>query len=104
MNTADRIRRILSDRPDVVEKPMIGGGLAFMIDGHMCCGASANGLTVRVGPEGKTKALAGRHVKPLVIGSRETAAFVLVEPDGYRTDEELRKWIEHGLRFVATLT
>jgi hypothetical protein len=29
--------------------------------------------------------------------------FVRVMPDGYRTDAALRKWIQRGLDFVATL-
>jgi hypothetical protein len=34
---AERIRRQLSARADVVERKMFGG-LAFMVRGHMCCG------------------------------------------------------------------
>jgi hypothetical protein len=32
------------------------------------------------------------------------AAFVLVDPAGYRTDAALRKWLQRGLDFLATLS
>jgi hypothetical protein len=40
--TADRVRAILSGRPDVVEKKMMGG-LCFMVKGGMCCSVSGRG-------------------------------------------------------------
>lgn len=76
--------------------------LGFMVGGHLCCGVTSSGLTIRVGPDGKAEALSQPHARPHEIGGRETAAFVVVEPDGYGTDA-LRSWIERGLCFVATL-
>jgi hypothetical protein len=35
---ADRVRRALARRRGVTERKMFGG-IAFMLDGHMCCGA-----------------------------------------------------------------
>lgn len=101
--TLERVRRVLSERTDVVEKPIIGGGRGFMVGGHLCCGVSAKGLTVRVGAEARAEILAEPHVRPLVVGGRETAAFIVVEQPGYQTDEALKIWIDRGLRFVATL-
>lgn len=100
---AGRIRQLLSQRDDVVEKQIVGGGLGFMISGHLCCGVSDRGLTVRVGPDAKSEVLAMAHVRPLEFGGRQAAAFVVVEPDGYRADEQLAAWIERGVRFVGTL-
>jgi hypothetical protein len=101
--TAGRVRRILANRSNVVEKGMVGGGLGFMVDGHLCCGVRADGLTVRVGREGRAAALTEPHVGPLVLGKREPAAFVVVEPPGYRSDADLEAWIARALAFIATL-
>lgn len=106
--TAERVRRLLAGRDDldvsdVVEKGMVGGGRGFLIRGNLCCGVRARGLTVRVGTEGRDAALALPHVGPLVLGKRQPKAFVVVEPEGYATDDELSAWIERGLAFVATL-
>jgi hypothetical protein len=37
--TAERVRALLSSRPDVAERKMMGG-LCFMVRGHMCCSVS----------------------------------------------------------------
>lgn len=73
-----------------------------MVGGHLACGVSSRGLTVRVGPEGMVKALRDPRARPLVIGGRATAAFVVVESDGYHDDEMLRGWLEMTLRHLAT--
>ena len=102
--TVNRVRRVLSNRSDVIEKAIVGGGLGFMVDGHLCCGVSVRGLTVRVGPDAKSEALAMPHVGPLTLGDREAAAFVVVEPAGLRDEDTLEYWVHRGLRFVDTLS
>lgn len=101
--TVDRVRRLLAERADVVEKGIVGGGLGFMVAGNLCCGVSSRGLTVRVGPDAMDEALDRRHVRPLEFGGRRTKAFVVVEPDGSGDDGALTDWVERGLRFVDTL-
>ena len=100
---ANRIRCLLAERNDVVEKRIVGGGLGFMISGHLCCGVSDRGLTVRVGPDARSEALAMPNVRPLEFGDRQASAFIVVDSDGYQTDAQLAAWIERGVRFVATL-
>jgi hypothetical protein len=100
--TAERVRVLLSGRSDVVEKRMVGG-LSFLVGGSMCCGVTATGLMVRVGPEGVERALAESHTRPMEIGGRALRGFVLVEPAGYRTAAALKRWVGRGLAFVATL-
>ena len=43
---AQRVREILADRRDVIEKKMFGG-LAFMMRGNMCCGVIDDALMAR---------------------------------------------------------
>jgi hypothetical protein len=94
--TAERVRALLW------EKRMVGG-LSFLVGGSMCCGVTAAGLMVRVGPEGLVSALGEPHTRPMEIGGRALRGFVLVEPAGYRTDAALKRWVRRGLAFVATL-
>ncbi len=98
--TAERIRRALADRDDVVEKRMVGG-LSFMVDGRMCCGATSGGLMVRLGADGAARALDEPHVRPLVLGGRPVAAFVVVGPEGYADDSALAAWLGRALAFLA---
>jgi TfoX/Sxy family transcriptional regulator of competence genes len=99
---AERVRRFFAGRSDVVEKRMVGG-LSFVVNGSMCCGVSGSALMVRVGSEARDHALAQPHVRPMKFGDRALAGFVLVDPQGYRTDKALRAWVKRGLDFVSTL-
>jgi hypothetical protein len=101
-DTADRVRRLLAERSDVAEQPIVGGGLGFMVNGHLCCAVTKRGLTVRLGPDGKAAALSEPYVVPHLVGERETKAFVVVEPEGHAGDL-LEAWVNRGLSFVTTL-
>lgn len=98
----ERIRRILSNRQDVVEKRMIGG-LSFMLNGNMCCGVNSAGLMVRVGRADLEQALAQPHVHPMEFAGRRLSGFVCVDPEGYPTDTALTAWVQQGIDFVASL-
>ena len=100
--TADRVRRILSGRRDVVEKKMVGG-LSFSVKGAMCCGVTSTGLMVRVGADARDQVLAQPYVQPMEFAGRRLAGFVCIEPDGYRTDEQLAAWVERGIDFASSL-
>jgi TfoX/Sxy family transcriptional regulator of competence genes len=101
--TAERVRDVLSNRRDVVEKKLMGG-LCFMVGGAMCCSVSGRGgLLVRVGVQAQERALAEPHVAPMKMAGRTAKGFVRVAPEGYRTKAALKKWIARGLDFVATL-
>jgi hypothetical protein len=103
-DTADRIRAIFEDLGVLAEeRPIIGGALGFCVDGKLCCAVRTDGLTVRVGPAAKHELVGRPHVLPHLVGRRETAAFVVIEPAGYDTDDSLSEWIRRGLQFVRTL-
>jgi TfoX/Sxy family transcriptional regulator of competence genes len=101
--TAERVRSALSGRSNVAERKMMGG-LKFMLNGNMLCSVSGRGgLVIRVGEKDREAVLKEPHVQPMKLGARTLAAFVLVDPAGYRTDAALRKWLRRGLDFLATL-
>ena len=83
----ERVRRTLAGRPDVLERRMMGV-TCFMVGNVMCCGVNGQALMMRVGREAYREALAEPHVRPLVVGKRRPAGFVLVDrwvPDGSGT-------------------
>lgn len=100
---AVRIREYLRARAEFSERPIVGGGLGFMVRGHLCCGLSSRGLTIRVGPDEKAAALRQPNVRPHLVGRRETRAFVVIEAEGYERDADLGSWIDRGLEFVRSL-
>lgn len=101
--TAGRVRKLLSRRPEVTEKKMMGG-LCFMVAGRMCCSVSGRGgLLVRVDAEAQQSMLGEPHVMPMEMGRRMMKSFVRVAPEGYQTEAALKTWIKRGLDFVATM-
>lgn len=98
---ADRVRDILVADPGLSERKMFGG-LAFMLDGHMCCGIVGERLMLRLGAEGADAALRRPHVLPMDFTGRPLTGMVYVEPAGLR-GRALRTWVERAATFVRTL-
>jgi TfoX/Sxy family transcriptional regulator of competence genes len=97
---ATRIRALLSERDDVVEKKMFGG-LCFMVNGAMCCGLTATDFMVRVGPDEYEQALARPHARPMDFTGRPLEGMVYVAPSGIGTDAALAWWVNRGVAFVS---
>jgi hypothetical protein len=95
--TAARVRAVLSERRDVVEKKLMGG-LCFMVQGSMCCSVSGRGgLLIRVGADAHARMLGEPHVASMEMRGRVMTGFVRVAAEGYRTGAALEKWIERGV-------
>ncbi len=103
---AQRIRLVLQDRPAaavaVAERKMFGG-LAFMLDGNMCCCVTNQGLMVRVGADGYEDALAQPYAGLMDLTGRVMKGWVLVELSGLASDAVLAQWVARGADFAATL-
>jgi TfoX/Sxy family transcriptional regulator of competence genes len=84
------------------EKRMFGG-LAIMVNGHMCFGIEGQNLMVRVGADQYEQALSQTHTRPMDFTGRAMRGYVYVEPAGYRTKAQLKAWIRRSLRFVLSL-
>lgn len=100
-NLAERVRTILASEPSLSERKMFGG-LAFMIEGHMCCGIVGHDLMLRLGPVGRDAALKRPHVRPMDFTGRPVTSMVFVEPEGLR-GAALRRWVEKAATFVRAL-
>jgi len=99
---AERIRGIFSARIDTKEKKMFGG-IAFMLNGNMCCGVMNDLLMARVGPGQYEASLALPHVRPMDFTGKPMKGYVYVETGGYREDVDLKVWIDRCVDFVSTL-
>ena len=98
---ADRVRGILGTDAGFSERKMFGG-LAFMLDGHMCCGVVGDELMLRLGADGADAALERSHVRPMDFTGRTMSSMVYVAQEGLR-GAALRKWVEAAAGFVRTL-
>jgi hypothetical protein len=99
---ADRLKKALSDFSGVTERRMFGG-LAFMLEGHMCCGVVGDEVVVRVGPDAYSSALARPHAREMDFTGKPLKGFVYVGPQGVATDVDLRAWIARAVQFVRSL-
>lgn len=99
---AGRIENQLADRPEIVGKKMFGG-IAYFLNGNLACGVHKDSLIVRVGPEAYEDALKRDLVEEFDITGRPMKGWVMVAPDGIVEDSDLRRWIDDGLTFAASL-
>jgi hypothetical protein len=97
-----RIRKQLEAQAGVVEKHMFGG-VAFLLNGNMCCGVHKQALMVRLAPEDTQAALSKPYTKIFDLTGRPMKGWVLVEADGVKTAAGLRKWIERGVACAKSL-
>lgn len=99
---AGRIRTLLADEPDIVEKRMFGG-LAFMVGGHMTvCAGSKGALMVRTDPaDADAPYLA--EAEPMVMQGRQLKGWLELAAEDVATDEVLEAVVAHGVRFARTL-
>jgi TfoX/Sxy family transcriptional regulator of competence genes len=100
---ANRIRELLADEEAVTEKKMFGG-LAFLLNGHMCVSASRDGgILVRIDPAETAAALESSHAARMEMGRRSMDGWITVAPEGVGTKRDLAAWVERGVAFVRTL-
>lgn len=96
---AQRIRGLLNG-PTVEERKMFGG-LAFLVDGRMCCGVQDSDLMVRVPKEQHAQALRRPHVRPMDFTGKSLTGFVYVSAAGIRSTAALRRWVAIGQQVAA---
>lgn len=99
---AQRVRDSLARQDGVVEKKMFGG-LGFMIRGNLACGIIGDDLVVRVGPEAYADLVMQPHTRPFDFTGRPMKGWLVVEPPGLATDEDLRHWVALGTTFAESL-
>lgn len=100
---ANRIREIVDGEPGLSEKRMFGG-LAFLVAGTMAVAASRTGsLMVRVDPALSDDVVEGPHVRPVRMRGREMNGWLHVDTDVLESDEDLRRWVGHGVAYARSL-
>jgi TfoX/Sxy family transcriptional regulator of competence genes len=100
--TARKIRNALEETPGVSERQIIGG-VAFLVQGNMCCGVFDEKLVVRVGPDAYDEALREPHARPMDFTGRPLPGFVYIAREGYASETALRQWIDRSVGFVRSL-
>jgi TfoX/Sxy family transcriptional regulator of competence genes len=100
---AERIRGIVRDESDLTEKRMFGG-LAFLIAGNMAVSAnSQGGLLLRVDPAMTQSLVKEPQVRRFEMRGRAMDGWLRVDVDALADDDDLRRWVGHGVRYARSL-
>jgi TfoX/Sxy family transcriptional regulator of competence genes len=99
---AERIRKRLAGNRGLTEKKMFGG-LAFLLNGNMCCGVHRRELIVRLDPAQTGAALAEPHTRIFDLSGRPMKGWILVESAGLAGEPALAKWLRLGTKYAASL-
>ena len=90
---AARVREVLGDRSGLAEKKMFGG-LAFLVHGN---------LIVRLAADAGASVQGERGVRPFDLTGRPMKGWLMVAADGHAEDEDLRRWVDRGVAYAASL-
>jgi len=99
---AERIRTQLGKRRGLTEKKMFGG-LAFLLNGNMCCGVHGQEMIVRLDPQQTDQALSERHTRLFDLSGRPMKGWILVQSKGLTSEAALAKWIQVGVKYASSL-
>ena len=80
------------------------GGLAFLVAGNMAVSASSQGgLLLRVDPAQTDALAADVRASRFVMRGREMAGWLRVDIDASTPDDELSRWVQHGVDYARSL-
>ena len=99
---ADRIRGVIGNPPELVERQMFGG-IGFMVQGNMAVGVIEDELMVRIDKAATDAALEkpGAHVFDFT--GRPMKGWVMVGEPGITADDDLDMWVQQGVDYALSL-
>ena len=96
-----RVQKALEGQESLIERRMFGG-IAFMLQGNMCCGVTNDDLMVRVGADGLEDALTQPYARPMDFTGRPMKGFVFVDVAALG-NRDLKRWVQRGVTFAGSL-
>jgi hypothetical protein len=92
----------LASAHGITQKAMFGGW-AWLLDGHLLCGARDDGMLVRLGKGHDDWALRLSSIEPMISRGRRMEGWVRAAPEAYGDDGLRHKLVDAALAFVRTL-
>ena len=102
LDLEQRLDRLLPRFGQAVKKKMFGG-IGYLMNGNMAFGIHKDALVVRVAPDQADRLLKQDFVKEFAMTGRPMAGWLLVSPDGVKTDEILMGFLKLAVDHVKTL-
>ena len=80
------------------------GGLAFLIHGNMAVSASSKGgLLLRIDRAETESLVTEPHVRRFEMRGRAMDGWLRVDAEAIETDDDLRRWVRHGISYARSL-
>lgn len=99
---AERIRAAVKLFPESFTEKKMFGGIAFLYGGKMTVGPVKDDLMVRVTSTKMDAVLQQDFVRPMDFTGKPMKEFIFVSPEGFKTEEQLQRWIELGLEHAKS--
>ena len=98
----NRIKKAISRSKNTESKKMFGG-ICHLLDGNMFCGVYKNFLILRLGEKESQASLSLPFVRPFDITGKPMKGWVMVEKEGFKSQDILGAWLAKAKEFVHTL-
>jgi hypothetical protein len=92
----------LAGTKGLTQKPMFGG-VAWLVNGNLLCGAREGGMLVRLGKGKDAWALKIPGIAPVVMQGRQMSGWVRAAPEAYGDDILRQKLLRAALEFNRSL-
>lgn len=92
----------LAGTPGLTQKAMFGG-MAWLVNGNLLCGARDGGMLVRLGKDKDAWALEISGIRQMVMQGRRMNGWVRAAPEVYGDDGLRRKLLKAALDFNRSL-
>ncbi len=103
---AAKVRQLLSQQKNLTEQlteKKMFGGVGFLLNGNICCGAWKEFLILRLGPDAARQVLGEEYVRPFDITGKSMWGWAMVEPAGWLNAAKLRRWVAWAVEFTSGL-
>jgi TfoX/Sxy family transcriptional regulator of competence genes len=97
-----RIKKVVSKWKETGNKKMFGG-VCHLLGGNMFCGVYKDFLILRLGEENAREALALPFVRQFDITGKPMKGWVMVGKEGFKSDDQLKAWLNQARKYVRTL-
>jgi TfoX N-terminal domain len=102
MGLEELLSENLAGTPGLTQKAMFGG-MAWLVNGNLLCGASDAGMLVRLGKDNDAWALKIPGIALMVMQGRKMNGWVRTAPNVYGDDPLRRRLLKAALEFNRTL-
>jgi hypothetical protein len=99
---AERVKKLIQTSKKLQEKKMFGG-IAFLLNGNMCCGVHGDEVILRVDPEKYATLLTRDYVREFDLTGRPMKGWLLLNNKGAQKSTELKTWITEAVGYAETL-